>query len=46
MYGKSEYGSGIPNSYSSINHDYNHLENNNYIARSPTFSGDSSEFEW
>lgn len=41
-----ESGSGIPNPHAAINHDYSNSERNNNSARPPTFSGDSTEFEW
>lgn len=42
----SETGSGNPNPHATINHDYSISEKNKYTARPPTFSGDSTEFEW
>lgn len=46
MYGVSKSGSGTPNPHDTINHNYNTLEKNNYTTRPPTFSEDSTEFEW
>ena len=37
---------GTPNPIVIVNHDYNTSDKNNYAARPPTFSGDSTEFEW
>lgn len=29
-----------------VNYDYSAYEKNNYTAKPPTFSGDSTDFEW
>lgn len=36
MYGVSESKSGTHTPHSTINHDYNNLEKNNYTTRPPT----------
>lgn len=48
MADESRIGSsgGTPNPLGVVNYDYNTSEKNNYTARRPTFSGDSTEFEW
>lgn len=46
MYGVSESGSSTPHAHAAINHDYITSKKNNYTARPPCFSGDSTEFEW
>lgn len=38
-------GSGV-SSLHTVNRDYITSKKNNYISKSPTFSGDSREFEW
>lgn len=42
----SEFDSGTPNPYATINHECSTSEKNNYTARAPTSSGDSKKFEW
>ena len=46
MFGLFEYDSGTLNPHAVINHDYSNSKKNNYTVRPPTFSGDSTEFEW
>lgn len=35
-----------PNPLGNVNDNYSTSEKNNYVARPPKFSGDSTEFEW
>lgn len=44
--GVSHSGRGTPNPFGNVSYDYSTSEKNNYITRPPTFSGDSTEFEW
>lgn len=46
MSGVSGEDNGTSTSHTTINHDYNNSEKNNYTMRPPTFSGDSTEFGW
>lgn len=44
------YGDGGPSQqptpFGVVNHDYSTSRRNNYVAKPPTFSADSTEFEW
>lgn len=44
MSGDSRLTGGSP--HSNNNNDQTTSERNNYVAKPPTFSGDSIEFEW
>lgn len=45
MYG-GELESEVKYGHHKVNHDYSAFDKNNYIARPPTFNGDSTRFEW
>lgn len=44
MSGKSGFTRGTPSG--DVNHEQSIYDKNNYIVRPPTFSGNSTEFEW